>query len=165
MLIALSSLSFLLAAAPATRPDPFCAALRKVAGGADVGFVAVKGPAVDPRAAAPELFRVRLALPNATDCTVTAPRRGPATYACVFSGGIDVKRAMGRLVRRSARCVDVRVGNPPRLKDRPGGPYFYFASGVARFDFSSAPAPGKPGVWTLTLAITKGPDQPRRPVI
>ncbi len=84
--------------------------------------------------------------------------------ACSFSGGIDVSRAMGRLVRRTARCVQIGVGNPPHLKTGPDGPSFYFPSGAARFDFSAARTPGAPRLWTVTLAISKGPNQPRRPV-
>lgn len=147
------------------RPDPFCDVQRRAAAGAASGFVAVRGPMVAAASApALELYRTRIALPEATDCTVTVPQRTrrPAAFACSFSAGIDVKRAMGRIVKRSARCADVSVGNPPRLKDGPNGPTFYFASGIARFDFSATRLPGR--VWSVTLSISKGPAQPRRPL-
>lgn len=158
----------LAAAAPAPRPNPFCDAQRKAAAGAASGFVAVRGPLVAATGApALEVYRPRVVLPDAVDCTVTVPRRSrrPAAYACSFSAGVDVKRAMGRLVRRSARCADIAVGNPPRLKDGPNGPSFYFDSGIARYDFSAAPAAGRPGLWMVTVAISKGPRQPRRPLV
>lgn len=153
-------------APPAAQARPFCDALRAAAAGAASGFVTVREPAAAERTPSLDVYRARVVLTDATGCSVSVPRgagRGPPTYACSFSGGIDVRRAMGRLVRRAARCVEVGVGNPPRLKDGPGGPRFYFASGIARFDFSAARAPGQPGLWTVTLAVSKGPNQPRRP--
>jgi hypothetical protein len=142
------------------RADALCAVLRTVAAGAATGFVAVRGPAVR-RTPAEEVFLARVVLPEAQGCSVFVPRgRGAAAYACTFSGGIDVGRAMGRLVRRSAHCVGVAVGNPPNLKP---GPRFYFPSGVARFDFSAQPGPGR--TWRVTLAVSKGPNQPRRPLV
>lgn len=157
----------ILAASSAAQASPFCDAQQAAAAGAATAFVAVRGAVVPAaRTQSADVYRTRAALPDATDCSITVPRKrgqGPAVYACGFSGGVDVARAMGRLVRRSARCAEVRVGNPPRLKTGPDGPSFYFDSGVARFDFSAARVKGKPGVWTVTLAISRGPTQPRRP--
>ena len=157
----------MLAAAPSSHPNLFCDALQRAAAGAASGFVAVRGPLVaEAGARALQVYRVRVALPDATDCSVTVrygPGQGPPVYGCTFSGGVDVRRAMGRLVRRTARCVRIGIGNPPRLKEGRDGPSFYFPSGIARFDFSAAPAKGRPGLWTVTLIISKGPNQPRRP--
>ena len=157
----------IIAAASTAEASPFCDAQQKAAAGAATGFVAVRGAAVAAAGTrSGEVYRTRVGLPDATGCSVTVPRgrgRGPAVYACSFSGGLDVGRAMGRLVRRSARCAQVRVGNPPRLKTGPDGPSFYFHSGLARFDFSAERVPGKPGLWTVVLAISRGPNQPRRP--
>jgi hypothetical protein len=157
----------MLIAAPAAHASPFCDALQTAAAGAAAGFVTVRGPAlVTARTQSLDVFQARVALPGAAGCSVNVPRgagRAPAVYACAFPGGVDVKRAMGRLVRRSARCAKVDVGNPPRLKNGADGPSFYFASGVARFDLSAVRAQGKSGLWTVTLAISKGPAQPRRP--
>lgn len=143
--------------AAVSRVDAFCEAVRVVAAGASTGFVTVRGPAAS-KTRDETVHLPRVILPEATACSVFVPAKGGAVYACTFSGGIDVKRAMGRLVRRTAHCVDVRVGNPPNLKD---GPRFYFPGGLARFDFSAAHVSGR--VWSVTLAISKGPNQPRRP--
>ncbi len=166
LIVASTTPPAVVAPAPQRRPNPFCDVQRQAAAGAASGFVAVKGAMVTGASTpALELYRTRIVLPEATDCTVTVPQknRRPAAFACSFSAGVDVKRAMGRLVKRSARCADVSVGNPPRLKDGPDGPSFYFASGIARFDFSATKLQGR--VWSVTLSISKGPTQPRRPLV
>jgi hypothetical protein len=118
----------IVATAPAAsaRPDPFCDALRQVAAGAAIGFADVRGPIVTPRhTRSLEVYQARVALPEATGCDIAIPHETgqlAPSYVCTFSGGIDVRRSMGRLVRHSARCVRVGVGNPPRLKEGPNGP-------------------------------------------
>ena len=166
-LTAASVIFALLAVASGAQASSFCDALDKAAASAAFGFATVRGP-VDAAAhtSSFEVYRTKVALTGATACSVSVPHSpglGPVTYACDFAGGIDVARAMDRLVRRTARCAHVSVGNPPRLKTGPEGPTFGFENDKARFDFSAAKADGKAGLWTVTVSIAKGSHPPRRP--